>query len=107
MEKRWVVRRSEPVKEVLLVEERVYPGGVQGTIELWVQIRFNFARYRCTRTEAILGTLGESDRATVPRWELKYFFRNGRRGHRPPSCFAQRVRNRLKTRELGFWLVQK
>src|SRR5216684_3824995 len=27
MENRWVVRRSEPVKEVLLLEGRVYPGG--------------------------------------------------------------------------------
>jgi hypothetical protein len=50
MEKRWVVRRSEPVKEVLLVEERVYPGGAQGTIGLRVQNRFNLAKYRCTRT---------------------------------------------------------
>src|SRR6267378_8126565 len=49
MEKRWVVRRSEPVKEVILIEERVYPGAAQGTIELWVQNRFNFAKYRCTR----------------------------------------------------------
>jgi len=29
MEKRWVVRRSEPVKAVLLSEERVYPGKAQ------------------------------------------------------------------------------
>src|SRR5260370_38017119 len=50
MEKRWVVRRSEPVKEVLLIEERVYPGGVQGTIGLQVQKRLNFGKYRCTRT---------------------------------------------------------
>src|SRR6266850_1517171 len=53
MEKRWVVRRSEPVKADLLVEERVYPGGVQGTIELWVQNRFNLAKYRCTRPFAV------------------------------------------------------
>src|SRR2546430_17631532 len=53
MEKRWVVRRSEPVKEVLLIERKVYPGGVQGTIELWVQKRFNFAKYRCTRPFAV------------------------------------------------------
>src|ERR1700730_4925835 len=52
MEKRCVVRRSEPVKEVLLVEDRVYLGGAQGTIGLQVQNRFNFARYRCTRTGA-------------------------------------------------------
>src|SRR5882724_11170355 len=53
MEKRWVVRRSEPVKGILLVEERVYPGGVQGTIELWVQKRFNFGKYRCTGPFAV------------------------------------------------------
>jgi hypothetical protein len=41
MEKRWVVRRSEPVKEVLLIEERVYPGAAQGTIGLRIQNRFN------------------------------------------------------------------
>jgi hypothetical protein len=50
MEKRWVVRRSEPVKEVLLIEERVYPGKAQGTIGLQIQKRFNFEKYGCTRT---------------------------------------------------------
>src|SRR5579859_5734413 len=48
--KRWVVRRSEPVKAYLLVEERVYPGAAQVTIGLRVQNRFNFGRYGCTRT---------------------------------------------------------
>jgi hypothetical protein len=28
----------------------VYPGGVQGTIGLRVQNRFNIGKYRCTRT---------------------------------------------------------
>jgi len=44
------VRRSEPVKEDLLIEERVYPGVAQGTIGLRVQNRFNAGKYRCTRT---------------------------------------------------------
>jgi len=58
MEKRWVVRRSEPVKAVLLIEERVYPGKAQGTIGLRIQKRFNFEKYRCTRTQPEIGTLG-------------------------------------------------
>jgi hypothetical protein len=58
MEKRWVVRRSEPVKEVLLMAERVYPGKAQGTIGLRVQKRFNFEKYECTRTEAENRTTG-------------------------------------------------
>jgi hypothetical protein len=52
MEKRWVVRRSEPVKEVLLIEERVYPGAAQRTIGLRIQNRFNPEKYGCTRTTA-------------------------------------------------------
>jgi hypothetical protein len=44
------VRRSEPVKAYLLIEERVYPGAVLGTIGLRVQNRFNSGRYACTRT---------------------------------------------------------
>jgi hypothetical protein len=52
------VRRSEPVKAVLLIEERVYPGKAQGTIGLRVQKRFNFEKYRCTRTERETGTWG-------------------------------------------------
>src|SRR5439155_12012189 len=56
MEKRWVVRRSEPVKEVLLIEGKVYPGETQGTIELRIQNRFNFRKYRCTRTRLKTGT---------------------------------------------------
>src|SRR5437016_13763943 len=56
MEKRWVVRRSEPVKEVLLIEGKVYPGETQGTIGLRIQNRFNFKKYRCTRTEPKTGT---------------------------------------------------
>src|SRR5216683_2762505 len=58
MEKRWVVRRSEPVKAVLLIEERVYLGKVQGTIGLRIQNRFNVEKYRGTRTEAEIGTTG-------------------------------------------------
>src|SRR5206468_10873041 len=50
MEKRWVVRRSEPVKAVLLIEERVYMGKVQGTMGLRIQNRFNIEKYRRTRT---------------------------------------------------------
>src|SRR6266478_4441005 len=50
MEKRWVVRRSEPVKEVLLIEDKVYLGKAQVTIELRIQKRFNLEKYRCTRT---------------------------------------------------------
>src|SRR6266481_9392391 len=50
MEKRWVVRRSEPVKEVLLIEGKVYLGGTQGTIGLRIQNRFNSKKYRRTRT---------------------------------------------------------
>src|SRR5216683_6029393 len=46
--KRCVVRRSEPVKAYLLIEERVYPGAAQGTIGLRVQNRFNSSRYVCT-----------------------------------------------------------
>src|SRR5947209_19896802 len=56
MEKRWVVRRSEPVKAVLLIEERVYLGKVQGTIGLRIQKRFNVEKYRRTRTELEIGT---------------------------------------------------
>src|SRR5436190_8204270 len=56
MEKRWVVRRSEPVKEVLLIEGKVYPGGTQGTIGLRIQNRFNFKKYRRTRTGSKTGT---------------------------------------------------
>jgi hypothetical protein len=44
------VRRSEPVKAYLLIEERVYPGAVQGTIGLGIQKRFNIGEYACTRT---------------------------------------------------------
>jgi hypothetical protein len=62
MEKRWVVRRSEPVKEVLLMAERVYPGKAQVTIGLGVQNRFNFEKYECTRTEPEIGTLGSAGR---------------------------------------------
>src|SRR5713101_75540 len=58
MEKRWVVRRSEPVKEVLLIEERVYPAMAQGTIGLRIQKRFNLEKYRCTRTGPEIGTSG-------------------------------------------------
>src|SRR5712691_6164609 len=50
MEKRWVVRRSEPVKEVLLIEDKVYPGKAQVTIGLRIQKRFNLEKYGCTRT---------------------------------------------------------
>src|SRR6267143_3106873 len=58
MEKRWVVRRSEPVKEVLLIEERVYTGAAQGTIGLRIQNRFNAEKYRGTRTEPETRTRG-------------------------------------------------
>jgi len=58
MEKRWVVRRSEPVKEVLLLEGRVYPGVAQGTIGLRIQNRFNAEKYRRTRTELETRTSG-------------------------------------------------
>src|SRR6267378_6432987 len=58
MEKRWVVRRSEPVKEVLLIEGKVYPGGTQGTIGLRIQNRFNSNKYRRTRTGSKTGTKG-------------------------------------------------
>src|ERR1700724_3692348 len=50
MEKRWVVRRSEPVKEVLLIEGKMYPGRAQGTIGLRIQNRFKSEKYRRTRT---------------------------------------------------------
>src|ERR1700722_5225895 len=50
--KRCVVRRSEPVKASLLIEDRVYPGAVQGTIGLRVQNRLNTRKNRCTRTAA-------------------------------------------------------
>jgi hypothetical protein len=52
------VRRSEPVKAVLLIEERVYPGKAQGTIGLRIQKRFNLEKYGCTRTEPEIGTIG-------------------------------------------------
>jgi hypothetical protein len=58
MEKRWVVRRSEPVKEVLLIEERVYPGRAQGTIGLRIQKRLKVEKYRRTRTGTEIGTSG-------------------------------------------------
>src|SRR5712692_11136820 len=58
MLKRWVVRRSEPVKAVLLIEERVYPGKVQVTIGLQIQKRLNLEKYRCTRTRQEIGTSG-------------------------------------------------
>src|SRR5216683_1816079 len=58
MEKRWVVRRSEPVKAALLIEERVYLGKVQGTIGLRIQNRFNVEKYRRTRTRPETGTSG-------------------------------------------------
>src|SRR5882762_4830883 len=58
MEKRWVVRRSEPVKEVLPIEGKVYPGWTQGTIELRIQNRFNLKKYRRTRTRLESGTKG-------------------------------------------------
>src|SRR6266478_4659018 len=58
MEKRWVVRRSEPVKAVLLSEERVYLGRVQGTIGLRIQKRFNLEKYGSTRTGAEIRTAG-------------------------------------------------
>src|ERR1700716_1193078 len=58
MEKRWVVRRSEPVKEVLLIEERVYPGRAQGTIGLRIQKHLQVVKYRRTRTRSEIGTTG-------------------------------------------------
>src|SRR5260370_15665151 len=58
MEKRWLVRRSEPVKEVLLIEGRVYPGGAQVTIGLRIQNRLHFRKYRRTRTPQELRTRG-------------------------------------------------
>ena len=58
MEKRWVVRRSEPVKEVLLIEGRVYPGGAQGTIGLRIQKGLDIKKYRRTRTGLKTGTKG-------------------------------------------------
>ena len=63
MEKRWVVRRSEPVKEVLLIEGRVYPGRAQGTIGLRIQKRRDIKKYRRTRTRPEIGTIG---------WELAF-----------------------------------
>src|SRR6266850_417228 len=56
MEKRWVVRRSEPVKAVLLIEGKVYLGGTQGTIGLRIQNRFSSEKYRRTRTGLKTGT---------------------------------------------------
>src|SRR6266481_9961508 len=58
MEKRWVVRRSEPVKEGLLIEDRVYPAKAQVTIGLRIQNRFNAEKYRRTRTDPETGTKG-------------------------------------------------
>src|ERR1700731_4017944 len=58
MEKRWVVRRSEPVKEVLLIEGKGYPGRTQGTIGLRIQNRFKSEKYRRTRTGLKTGTKG-------------------------------------------------
>jgi hypothetical protein len=57
------VRRSEPVKAYLLIEERVYLGAVQGTIGLRVQNRFNSGRYACTRTFVENGAWGSSKAA--------------------------------------------
>jgi hypothetical protein len=76
MEKRWVVRRSEPVKEVLLIEGRVYPGGAQGTIGLRIQKGLDIKKYRRTRTSTKIGTIG---------WELA--FRAGE--HRGPSSVSR------------------
>src|SRR5690242_18237110 len=81
--KRWVVRRSEPVKAYLLIDERVYPGAVQGTIGLRVQNRFNSGRYACTRTFAEIGRgmgsgeLAKTESRQIVRWrgliaELEY-----------------------------------
>src|SRR6266699_1481933 len=58
MEKRCVVRRSEPVKEALLIEMRVYLGRDQLTIGLRIQNRFNTKKYRRTRTEPEIRTSG-------------------------------------------------
>src|SRR6266478_3188430 len=59
MEKRWVVRRSEPVKEVLLIEDKVYPGKAQVTIGLRIQKWLNFQKYGSTRTWPETGTNGK------------------------------------------------
>src|SRR5216683_6125068 len=72
MEKRWVVRRSEPVKEVLLIEERVYPGGVQGTIGLRVQKRLNLEKYRRTRTRRKNAERSRVSRRSKPEWNLAH-----------------------------------
>src|ERR1700731_3625047 len=53
MEKRWVVRRSEPVKAEPPDRMRVYPGITLGTIGLWVQSHSQLCGYRCTRTGSI------------------------------------------------------
>src|ERR1700676_5658884 len=58
MEKRWVVRRSEPVKAVLLIEERVYLCKAQGTIGLGIQKRFDIRKYRRTSTPRCCGGIG-------------------------------------------------
>src|ERR1700730_12711099 len=50
MEKRWVVRRSEPVKAEPPDRMRVYPGIILGTIGLWVQKNSELCGYQCTRT---------------------------------------------------------
>src|SRR6266478_757556 len=78
MEKRWVVRRSEPVKEVLLIEERVYPGKANVTIGRRIQKRFNLEKYGCTRTGPEIG-------ARDTRWNAASI----RRGRRGPPVFCK------------------
>src|SRR5947209_9053353 len=80
MEKRWVVRRSEPVKAALLIEERVYLGKVQVTIGLRIQNRFNVEKYRRTRTRAEIGTTGWGmpRNSSAGRWVCRGRFAAGR-----------------------------
>src|SRR6266446_6566074 len=88
MEKRWVVRRSEPVKEVLLIEGRVYPGRAQGTIGLRIQKRRDIKKYRRTRTRPEIGTIG---------WELAF---------RPEEHHGRRLTlSLLRIRPTPYWIV--
>ena len=102
MEKRWVVRRSEPVKEVLLMEGKVYPGGTQGTIGLRIQNRSNSEKYRRTRTGPKTGTKGWANPSrmqktlfpVIPLTITKHRYLHQNIGWRVGTCRDQFVQTR-------------
>src|SRR4029077_20869746 len=99
----------------LLIEMRVYPGAVQGTIGLRVQNRFNNRKYRCTRTaveKQVCSCDKDSGSRTVLRGRCAGLPRRGSAGFdccprsacgktEPPSAHAvEAARKRMNLNDL-------